>query len=224
MGWFSMLSAAHGAEVYVFEPNVVNMVRLCESAVLNAWSSSSNPVYNQLHPFMKGVSNNHGKELQMYKNDPGNPGSFTFSEKAAGGAEVPGGLLQLVSLDALAQSQNWLDVNDDENTRIAILKIDVEGLELKVFEGTKELLKSRKVKNIFIEWKNDDKADELEEWKGVFSSLIDLGFELFKIGSWGGPEEIVSDKFENGQELIGFLSSRNDVANILLHLTETGAY
>ena len=215
VGWFSMLSAAHGAEVYVFEPNVVNMVRLCESAVLNGWSSSSNPVYNQLHPFMKGVSNNHGEALKMHKPDPRNPGSFTFAEKGANEEEVAGGLLKLVTLDALARSQNWLD--EDDNSRIAILKIDVEGLELKVYAGAKELLKSRKVKNIFMEWGVE--TNELEEWKGVFSSLIDLGYELFKIGTWAGPDNIVEDKFENGNELVGFLST-SGAGNILLRLVE----
>ena len=215
VGWFSMLSAAHGAEVYVFEPNVVNMVRLCESAVLNGWSSSSNPVYNQLHPFMKGVSNNHGEALKMHKPDPRNPGSFTFAEKGANEEEVAGGLLELVTLDALARSQNWLD--EDDNSRIAILKIDVEGLELKVYAGAKELLKSRKVKNIFMEWGVE--TNELEEWKGVFSSLIDLGYELFKIGTWAGPDNIVEDKFENGNELVGFLST-SGAGNIWLRLVE----
>jgi FkbM family methyltransferase len=221
VGWFSMLSAAHGAEVYVFEPNVVNMVRLCESAVLNGWSSSSNPVDNQLHPFMKGVSNNHGEEHQMYKVHPRNPGSFTFSEKAAGKDEVPGGLLQLVTLDALAQDQNWLD--DDDNTRIAILKIDVEGLELKVFQGAAELLKSGTVKNIFMEWKKGEKKQESEEWEKILSMLLDAGYELYKIGNIPGPKDIVTDKFESGQELMVYLTSTMPIhnANLWIRLSET---
>ena len=224
VGWFSMLSAAHGAEVYVFEPNVVNMVRLCESAVLNAWSSSSNPMYNQLHPFMKGVSNNHGEELQMYKVHARNPGSNTFSEKAAGNDEVPGGLLQLVSLDALAQSQNWLLTDDDgdNDTRIAILKIDVEGLELKVFEGAKELLKSGTVKNIFMEWKKGEKKEESKEWEDIFSLLLEAGYELYKIGSIPGPKDIVTVKFESGKELMVYLTSTMPIqtANLWIRLAE----
>ena len=225
VGWFSMLSAAHGAEVYVFEPNVVNMVRLCESVVLNAWSSSSNSVYNQLHPFMKGVSNNHGEELQMYKVHARNPGSFTFSEMAAGNDEVPGGLLQLVSLDALAQSQNWLVTDDDgdNDTRIAILKIDVEGLELKVFEGAKELLKSGTVKNIFIEWKKGEKKEESKEWEDIFSLLLEAGYELYKIGSIPGPKDIVTVKFESGKELMVYLTSTMPIqnANLWIRLAES---
>ena len=113
VGWFSMLSAAHGAEVFVFEPNVVNMVRLCESSVLNGWSPSSNPADNQVHPYMKGVNDIHGTQGLMYKVDPANPGSFSFSEEqAAGGTSLVEGELQLVTLDALAQGQHWLEDKD----------------------------------------------------------------------------------------------------------------
>ena len=80
VGWFSMVAAAHGAEVFVFEPNVVNMVRLCESSVLNGWTLSSNPSYNQVHPYLKGVTDKHGSQEVMYKIDPKNPGSFSFSK------------------------------------------------------------------------------------------------------------------------------------------------
>ncbi|KAL7429212.1 hypothetical protein ACHAXH_001480 [Discostella pseudostelligera] len=211
VGWFSMLSAAHGAEVYVFEPNVVNMIRLCESAVLNGWSLSSNP----------GVSNNHGEEHQMYKVHEHNPGSFTFSEKAAGNAEVPGGLLQLVTLDALAQEQNWLGADDD--TRIAILKIDVEGLELKVFQGAKELLKSGTVKNIFMEWKKGEKKEESTEWEEILSLLLDAGYELYKIGNIPGPKDIVTKSFGSGKELMVYLTSTMPIpnANLWIRLVET---
>lgn len=221
VGWFSMLSAAHGAEVFVFEPNVVNMIRLCESAVLNGWSLSSNPVNNQLHPYMKGVSNNHGEEHQMYKVHENNPGSFTFSDKAAGNAEVPGGLLQLVTLDALAQEQNWLEADDD--TRISILKIDVEGLELKVFQGAKELLKSGTVKNIFMEWKKGEKKEESAEWEEILSLLLDAGYELYKIWNIPGPKDIVTKAFGSGKELMVYLTSTMPIqnANLWIRLVES---
>jgi hypothetical protein len=37
IGWFSLLSAAMGHDVHVFEPNVVNVHRMCESICLNGW-------------------------------------------------------------------------------------------------------------------------------------------------------------------------------------------
>jgi hypothetical protein len=174
---------------------------------------------------MKGVSNNHGEEHQMYKVLEHNPGTFTFSENFAGNAEVPGGSLQLVTLDALAQEQNWLgaDAEGDNNARIAILKIDVEGLELKVFQGTKELLKSGTVKNIFMEWKKSDKKEESAEWEEILSLLLDAGYELYKIGNVPGPKDIVNETFGSGKELMVYLTSTmpNPNANLWIRLVET---
>ena len=220
VGWFSMLSAAHGAEVFVFEPNVVNMVRLCESSVLNGWSLSSNPAYNQVHPYMKGVNDVHGIQKVMYKVDAANPGSFSFSEKyAAEGLSLVEGELQLVTLDALAQSQHWLD--DKDSAIIAILKIDVEGLELKVLTGAQKLLNSHKIQYIFLEWK----IDQVERWGAMATILLDAGYVLYKFGGWMGPENFVTDnKMQNNvTELVNNLAQiavdgKWDGANVLFRL------
>jgi len=224
IGWFSLLAAAHNAEVFVFEPNVVNMVRFCESLVLNGWASSSNPRGNQVHPFLKGVSNKHGIQEKMYKVDPSNPGSFSFSKETADAASRLHGyapataledMLQLITLDALAQDQKW---HGDSIPPIAILKIDVEGLELKVLQGAKKLLRSQKVKNVFLELKSNQK---FEEWEAMFSILLESGYELYKIGDHLGPTDIVTTKFINGKELASDIAKRSfENANIWLRLSE----
>jgi len=226
VGWFSMLSAAHGAEVFVFEPNVVNMIRLCESSVLNGWSSSSNPANNQVHPYLKGVNDVHGEELVMYKVDPSNPGSFSFSKETAEHYESKFGKagtieekLQLVTLDALAQDQHWLDENND--TTIAILKIDVEGLELKVLTGAQELLNSHKVQYIFLEWK----ITEVHRWEGMATILLNAGYVLYKIGGHQGPKDVVNTQYANGTELVKGVESiakkrKLENTNVLFRLAD----
>jgi FkbM family methyltransferase len=226
VGWFSMLSAAHGAEVFVFEPNVVNMIRLCESSVLNGWTSSSNPANNQVHPYLKGVNDIHGTELVMYKVDPSNPGSFSFSKETAehyeskfGKADTIQEKLQLVTLDALAQDQQWLD--DDNDTTIAILKIDVEGLELKVLDGATKLLNSHKVDCIFLEWK----ITEVDRWEGMATILLNAGYVLYKIGGHQGPKDVVNRVYESGIELVKDIESiakkrKWENTNVLFRLAE----
>jgi FkbM family methyltransferase len=220
VGWFSMLSAAHGAEVFVFEPNVVNMIRLCESSVLNGWSLSSNAENNQVHPYLKGVNDVHGEELVMYKVDPSNPGSFSFSKEHSdkssilkGGAHLLEDILQMVTLDALAQDQHWLE--DDNNTTIAILKIDVEGLELKVLSGAQKLLNSHKVQYIFLEWK----ITEVHRWEAMATILLNAGYVLYKFGAWLGPGQFITNNTQyfskemelemrsNGKDLAKHLAS-----------------
>jgi FkbM family methyltransferase len=216
VGWFSMLAAAHGAEVFVFEPNVVNMVRLCESSVLNGWSMSPDPAYNQVHPYLKGASDTHGSQEVMYKVDPGNPGSFSFSKETAdnyalkfGKVDTIENRLQLVTLDALARDQHWLD--NDDNTTIAILKIDVEGLELKVLSGARKLLKAHKVQYIFLEWK----IDQVNNWEAMSTILLESGYVLYKFGAGEGPNEVVTTKFLNGKELaMGIESIRKERRNV----------
>ncbi|KAL7540835.1 hypothetical protein ACHAXR_010415 [Thalassiosira sp. AJA248-18] len=227
IGWFSLLAAAHDAEVFVFEPNVVNMVRFCESLVLNQWVSSSNPGANRVHPFLKGLSDKRAQH-KMYKVDPENPGSFSFSKEAAeagarlyGPTEVlEGEPMQLVTLDALAQDQGWISNNgENRDVRISILKIDVEGLELKVLQGARELLKSKKVKNIYLELKSDQKV---EEWERIFSILIDdSGYKLHKLGDHTGPTDRLTDQYRNGKELASIIAKRRfENANVWLRLPE----
>mmetsp|Transcript_1402 Transcript_1402/g.2560 ORF Transcript_1402/g.2560 Transcript_1402/m.2560 type:complete len:436 (+) Transcript_1402:179-1486(+) len=221
IGWFSLLAAAYDAEVFVFEPNVVNMVRFCESLVLNQWVSSSNPGANQVHPFMKGVSDEHGAQQKMYKVSPGNPGSFSFSQGMADAAAVlEGEPLQLVTLDALAQDQDWLTTKGDNHVPIAILKIDVEGLELKVLQGAKKLLKSRLVKNIFLELKSDQVR---EEWVSMFSILMDdAGYELYKFGDHLGPTtSVMATQFRDMTELASIIAEKGFLnSNVWFRLSE----
>ena len=239
VGWFSMLSAAHGAEVFVFEPNVVNMIRLCESTVLNGWSLSSNAGENQVHPYLKGVNDIHGEELVMYKVDPSNPGSFSFSKEHSDkssylkeGAHLLEDTLQMVTLDALARDQHWLD-EDDNDATIAILKIDVEGLELKVLSGARELLISHKVQYIFLEWK----ITEVHRWEGMATILLNAGYVLYKFGAWLGPGQFVTNNPQyftkemetsmrsNGTDLAKHLASvvtkaKWENANVLFRLAD----
>ena len=216
VGWFSMLSAAHGAEVFVFEPNVVNMIRLCESSVLNGWTLSSDPMRNIVHPYLKGVSDTHGSQEVMYKVDPRNPGSFSFSKENADShasrfGEVDtledGDKLQLITLDALALDQRWLD--DDNNTTIAILKIDVEGLEMKVLLGARKLLMSRKVQDIFLEWKRS----QVHRWEEMSEILLQSGYVIYKYGGGGGPNMLVTTKYANGKELAKGIAAISTVEN-----------
>ena len=225
VGWFSLLSAAHGAEVFVFEPNVVNMIRLCESSVLNGWSASPNTGDNQVHPFLKGVGDVHGIEEELFMIDSGNPGSFSFSKEAAqqsAAHRAEGGKLQLVTLDALAEDQNWLaDDKGNTETVIPILKIDVEGLEFKVLLGAKKLLQSHKVRYIFMEWK---KTLVSQNWGGMSSILLDSGYELYKTGTWLGPSDIVTAKYENGTELAAYVNSTHEASsdiNVLFRLASS---
>ena len=145
VGWFSLLAAAHdGAEVYTFEQNIVNMVRYCESVVLNGWDAQQQRDGNvYVVPYLKGVSDVHGVQQTFYAIDGTNPGSYSFSQNAVhswtkshltNATKI--GSLSVISLDALAKEQGWLETRPS----IGFLKIDVEGLEAAVIRGATKLL------------------------------------------------------------------------------------
>jgi predicted methyltransferase len=80
VGYYSLLSAASGAFVVDgFEPNLKNLLRFCESSVLNRWTnefemSSSQP---HLNIYAYGVSD-HAGELPFYVRR--NPGEGSFGK------------------------------------------------------------------------------------------------------------------------------------------------
>lgn len=217
IGWFSLLAAAHGAEVFTFEPNIINMVRFCESQILNGWVSPTNERSNRIHSYLKGVSNTHGTMQPMFQVSSSNPGSFTFSNHSTKLHNITpktiddGRLLPLITLDALALDQGWLSSSEESKTKeegnqnkttstsrrttsphpppsIGFLKIDVEGLELSVLQGATRLLNAKIVENIAMEFKVAMGRRTLIE---IVKILFDSGYEAYETGGWQGPSDTI---------------------------------
>lgn len=191
IGWFSMLSAALGHHVDVFEPNLVNVIRQCQSKLLNEWSSAVEDeiVGRQIKKSTinirpLGVSD-HASRASMYFNNPG-MGSFVHSDEF-----VPFWLnitelkdIPMITLDSMAEELDWFK----RKTKIAILKIDIEGMEPPSVRGASKLLASGLVEHLLIEMTiTRNNTDNLE----MLSTLIDTGFVLHKFGRWRGPTDAV---------------------------------
>ncbi|KAL3793685.1 hypothetical protein HJC23_010257 [Cyclotella cryptica] len=217
IGWFSLLAASHGAEVYAFEPNVINMVRFCESQLLNGWSLAENlESNNRIHSYLKGVGKEHGKTLSMYTPDPANPGSFTFNQELAKDhfskrnvagqlQKLDGGELPIVTLDAFARDQGWLS-DEGSRTEIALMKMDVEGMEHVALDGAKELLRENIIENILMEFNADSpRADLVSQ----ITTLFDCGYKLYKVGGHEGPNVDFNLTSEDPEVVIDNILSRN---------------
>lgn len=216
IGWFSLLAASHGAEVYAFEPNVINMVRFCESQLLNGWSLAQNlESNNRIHSYLKGVGSEHGKSLSMYKPDPSNPGSFTFNQDLAKDhfakrkvegqlQKLDGGELPIVTLDALARDQGWLS-DKGGRTKIALMKMDVEGMEHVALEGAKKLLSANIIENILMEFNADSPKADLVS---LIATMFSCGYKLYKIGGHQGPNVDFKLTSEDPEMVIGDILNR----------------
>mmetsp|Transcript_1035 Transcript_1035/g.1133 ORF Transcript_1035/g.1133 Transcript_1035/m.1133 type:complete len:411 (-) Transcript_1035:248-1480(-) len=212
IGWFSLLAASYNANVYTFEPNPMNILRICQSLQLNDWLSTNKKNGNNgphVEIYDKGVSDEHGVELKLRAVDPQNPGSFSFHQKheivkvkpKKFGFGSVHGTFQLITLDEWAKSKGWFD----EEKKISFMKLDVEGLELKVIRGCKKLLMSNLIKNIAMEFKGEPEfAHERTE---ILETLYKAGYELYKHGKWMGPNKLVKKKYTNMTDL------SNDVDN-----------
>lgn len=84
--------------------------------------------------------------------------------------------------------------------QIDCLKVDVEGFEYEVFQGSKELLKNKKIKNIIFEISKNVMMNLKKDPKVIFDILIENGYTIYT--STG--QKISSEQVMNfmGQDLI----------------------
>lgn len=195
IGWYSLLSAALGAQVATFEPFLPNYLRMCESQCLNNWLLPSNNantaeaclsgsdksplIPSNIHIFPYGVSD---KEADLYfLPNPYNPGQSQITKIQSNFTTT----IHCVTLDQMVEALGWTTGHID------ILKVDVEGAEMSVFMGAKKLLKSGRVKNIFMEGNVRSKSEEAE-FQYLISLFLDSGYQLYKIGGFSGPQSTMN--------------------------------
>jgi FkbM family methyltransferase len=181
IGYYSLLTASMNHVVHAFEPNLVNVLRFCESVVLNKWEDAR---LVNLHTF--GISD---QDSNMTFYSHGNPGAGTFDKTM--GAEAHLRLqqankvsepetLMVTSLDRFADKMGWFDTKPT----ISILKVDVEGHEGPAMLGGSKLFESQLVQNIIVEMRID------ESTRAALEMLVKSGYELYKVGGWIGPKTV----------------------------------
>jgi len=186
IGFFSLLSAANGpVTVDTFEPNPKNQLRMCESLLLNHWHSEYDSSFHgdskkvsrvNLNPY--GVGRKEGVFSFM---EHVNPGQGTMVEETGVKNATA---LNVLTLDNFARERGWFESRPD----IAILKVDVEGMEYSVMEGAMELFQAKLVRNVFMEVsaRSDEEATAN---KPSLIMLKNAGYMLHKVGGWLGPDE-----------------------------------
>jgi hypothetical protein len=219
IGWFSLLAAAHGAEVFTFEPNIINMVRFCESQMLNGWVSPTNERSNRIHSYLKGVSNTHGTMQPMFQVSSNNPGSFTFSNHSTKLHNITpqtkedGTLLPLITLDALALDQGWLSSSEESKTKATKEESNKKTIStshrttspqpppsigfLKIDVEGLELSVLKGATRLLNAKLVENIAMEFKVAMGrrtlieIVKILFDSGYEAYEIGGWQGPSDTI---------------------------------
>jgi FkbM family methyltransferase len=195
IGWYSLMSIATALEqhypivVDVFEPNPRNQPRLCESLFINEWLHHAQVALN-LYPV--GVTSN---SIAMNETAVGRM-DITRSGRGSLGAmnEVNRSITStfpLVSLDQMAKELYWMK----PGTTITLLKVDVEGFELDVFEGAQEFLSSHVVQNIFFE---GNVQHELlhSDFRRMANILVRCGYAAYMVGGFRGADANVKATYD----------------------------
>jgi hypothetical protein len=201
IGWFTLLAASLGHHVDVFEANILNVLRLCQSTtLLNHWPTATESSIrvravkqSSINIRNIGVSDGTISTMDLYI--PNNPGAGSFLQEGRHSSEGRRKMssIPMRSLDQMATDLGWLDSsssssNSSSNTTIkpkfAIMKIDVEGFEPNVVAGATKFLGSGLVENILMEMSGSRDSQPTVQ---MIRRIVDAGYVLHKTGHYAGP-------------------------------------
>ena len=188
VGYYSLLAAqlvGKEGKVYSFEPEPKNFSVLLKNIELNG--------YDNIVPVQKAVSDTSGKiTFFLHNRDTGahtiyqpEPGERQFTESIE---------VETVTLDEF--------LNGKEN-HVNVVKVDVEGAEMAVLTGMKNMIKENQDLKMFIEF-HPPGIKRRGDSSSVFARqlLEDYGFSVLAIGDYKKGKKYL--RITNTEELINF--------------------
>lgn len=174
IGWtcLRMAGKAIRGQVIAFEPDPVNASRCVGNAALNNFSNL------KIETLALGDADG---QASMEVRTPANLGGNRIS---AGSGTTP---VTVKRMDHVASVQQL--------RRVDLIKIDVEGYELKVLKGAEETLKRCRPK-LFIEIDDENLRDQGDSARAVITYLRSLGYTSF-IDAATGAERHESENFSH---------------------------
>lgn len=133
---YQFLKRFKTSSIHCFEPNVV----VYEKMVATLKNESNNFVFNN-----SGISDSNGN-LEFYKNN--NSGTSSFLQPNDFHRSHMARNYQKIDVPIVSIPDYCAKNNIDE---ISILKLDIEGFELKALQGCSDLLKNNKIEFVFTE-------------------------------------------------------------------------
>ncbi len=124
IGYFSLIAAqklGNTGQVAAFEPGSEAFARLVENLALNSFTS--------VHPFQVAVADQEGEAVLHLSKEVSDSGASLYRPRGEASRQE---VCRVVSLDAFSRDQLW--------ARPTLVKIDVEGAELAVLQGARQVL------------------------------------------------------------------------------------
>ena len=179
IGYYTLLSSVWNHYVITFEVNPANLIRLCESIAQNEFD-------DQVAVYRVGLSNTTGRlhGVTVGRN-PGQVGLLDEQDKrntlvadSFKGNETKSKTNQFtvttMTLDDFVTQRGWYDRND---ISITLWKLDTEGHEPHILEGSRRFIQSRLAKNILLEFR--------PETRTAANLLLDAGYLIVDDSSMG---------------------------------------
>lgn len=166
IGLFSMHAAyivGTGGKVIAFEPTPQTFERLNENVQLNQFG---NIITNNI-----GLSDSEGN-LKLNLSSNGHDAWNTFANPSEGThdnqVEVP-----VITLD------NYITDHNVDTSKVALIKIDVEGWEVRVIEGAANFLKQNNAPVLMVEFTESNAFAAGSNCYELYDLVVSLGYQWF---------------------------------------------
>jgi len=163
IGYYSLLAArlvGRQGKVYAFEPNP-------EAFAILSRNIEENGYQRVIRAIPKAVSN-HGGKVQLFLAEREAAQTSLYPGKRGANRSVD---VETVILDEFFSQEGWPEVH--------VVKIDVEGAEVEVLGGMKNLVRKNPQIKIFIEFNPGNQMKSVGNYDKLFDVLTKLGFSRF---------------------------------------------
>jgi FkbM family methyltransferase len=168
-GYYTLLAArlvGDEGKVFAFEPDPYNYDLLCRNIEVNG--------YRNVVPVRKAVFSKSGK-MKLFL-DKSNLGAHSLSEANVDkGASIT---VEATSLDGYFKNTDY---------KIDFIKMDVQGLEMKVLEGMENTISRSDNLEIITEFWPTGLRNSGSSPRGFLNKLVECGFVLYQIGQYVEP-------------------------------------
>lgn len=202
IGFFSLVIARKfpDAQVYAFEPCLETFETLLANIHLNGLGN--------IKPHRVALADHTG-EASLQINAPGKDGLNTLGQPAHPASEVVAQeTVSVTTLDEFVKMQGL--------ARVDVLKVDVEGADLLVFQGGKRLLGDSDAPVILFERFEQTQVSFGYDPEQTRSLLTELGYQIFTLGGASGDLRPAGDDLALDSNLV----TTNLVAAKPKHLAE----
>ena len=160
IGYFSMMALAMGRHVVAFEPMERNVERLLASTERNGFSE-------RVTVYQNAVANEAGHAVAIQP---------TNSATNYGNGHIIGDVRHTGTYGV--DYVETIRLDDAVSQTIALMKIDVEGMELPVLDGARGLICSGAVRHITMEWSDATNDNPLCSGRRALETLAEIGYVI----------------------------------------------